>query len=183
MQDGADTGAAAHGGAGSASGDRRRGLAVAWLAWWVVLAALYLLLVDNTVLPELITGAVVAAVGATGAVLVRGQRRILLRPQPRWLLDAWRPLLGLLTDLVPLARVLVTRGILRRPAPSGLVELPYAHTGDDPTAAAHRAFTQALGSLAPNTLVVDIDEERGVLLAHQLERGDDAATSARPLRP
>jgi len=183
MRDGADTGAGARAGAASASGDPRRGLAAAWLGWWVVLAALYLLLADNTVLPELITGAVIAAIGATGAVLVRGQRRMLLRPRGRWLLRAWRPLLGLVTDLVPLTRVLVTRGVLRRTAPGGLVELPYAHTGDDPTGAAHRALTQVLGSLAPNTVVVDIDEERGVLLAHQLERGDDAATSARPLGP
>ena len=182
MQDGADTGSAAPLDGASASGDPRRGLAAAWLGWWVVLAALYLLLADNTVLPELITGAVVTTVGATGAVLVRSQRRMLLRPRARWLIEAWRPLLGLFTDLVPLLQVLVTHGILRRPAPSGVVEFPYAHTGDDPTAAAHRAFTQALGSLAPNTVVVDIDQERGLLLAHQLRRGDDVATSARPLR-
>ena len=175
-------GAAAHLDPANASGDPRRGLAAAWLGWWVVLAALYLLLADNTVLPELITGAVVTTIGATGAVLVRSQRNVLLRPRARWLLLAWRPLLSLFTDLVPLLRVLVTQGILRRPAPSGLVELPYEHTGDDPEAAAHRAFTEALGSLAPNTVVVDIDEERGVLLAHQLRLGDDAGTSARPLR-
>ena len=183
MHDGADSGAAAHLDAANPSGDPRRGLVAAWLGWWVVLAALYLLLADNTVLPELVTGAVITTIGATGAVLVRGQRGRLLRPRARWLLGAWRPLLGLFADVVPLLRVLVTHGILRRPAPSGLVELPYERTSDDADDAAHRAFTQALGSFAPNTIVVDIDEERRLLVAHQVELGDDAKTSARPLRP
>lgn len=170
-------------GTGAHRGDPRRGVAVAWLVWWVALAALYLLLIDTTLLPELVTGAVVAAVGATGAVLVRRQRHLLLRPRARWLRGAWRPLTGLVTDLVPLARVLVTHGMLRRPSPGRIVEVPYHHMGDDPEDAAHRALTQALGSLAPNTLVVDIDSERGVLLAHQLAPSDDAATAATPLGP
>jgi multisubunit Na+/H+ antiporter MnhE subunit len=170
-------------GTGAHRGDPRRGVAVAWLAWWVVLAALYLLLVDTTLLPELVAGAVIAAVGATGAVLVRGQRHLLLRPRARWLRGTWRPLAGLVTDLVPLARVLVTHGVLRRPSPSRLVEVPYDHTADDPEDAAHRALTQALGSLAPNTVVVDIDDERGVLLAHQLGPREDAARAATPLGP
>jgi multisubunit Na+/H+ antiporter MnhE subunit len=130
-----------------------------------------------------VAGAVIAAVGATGAVLVRRQRRLLLRPRAAWLGAAWRPLLRLFTDLVPLVRVLVTRGILRRPAPGRLVEVPYAHHGDDGDDAAHRAFTQALGSLAPNTIVVEIDPDRGVLVAHQLQPADDAASAATPLGP
>lgn len=164
-------------------GDPRRGLAGAWLAWWLVLAALYLLLIDTTLLPELITGAVGAAIGATGAVLVRRQRRLLLRPRAHWLRGAWRPLAGMFGDLVPLVRVLVAHGVLRRPASGRLVEVPYAHTADDGEDAAHRALTQALGSLAPNTVVVDIDTDRGVLLAHQLVARDDARTAATPLGP
>ena len=38
-----------------------------------------------------------------------------------------------------------------------MAELPYAAVGDEPDAATHRVFTQALGSLAPNTLVVGVD--------------------------
>lgn len=177
MSDGAATGIV------NRSGDPRRGVVLAWLGWWVACAALYLLLIDKIDVPEAITGAVIASVGATGAVLVRTQRRRLLRPRARWLLDAWRPLLGVFIDIWPLLRVLVTHGVLRRPAPSGYVEMPYGHVTDDATAAAHGALTQALGSLGPNTFVVEIDEERRMLVAHQLKLGDDAETSARPLRP
>jgi hypothetical protein len=42
-------------------------------------------------------------------------------------------------------------------------------------------FTQALGSLAPNTLVVEIDRDRRVMLVHQLVPTDDPAADAKPL--
>jgi hypothetical protein len=140
----------------------------AWLIWFVLLLALYVLLVDTVAAPELVVGALSAAVGATGAVLVRAQRRLLLRPRPAALRGAWRPLLGLFGDLAPLARVLVTRGILRRPGRGALTETPFAAVRDTPQDAAERALAEALGSLAPNTIVVGIDRERGVLVTHRL---------------
>ena len=143
-------------------------MARAWLIWFGLLAALYLLLVDTVVVPELVVGAVAAAVGATGAALVRAQRRMLLRPRPRHLRAAGRPLLGLFGDLVPLARVLVARGILRRPGEGALVETPFAALGETPEDATERAFAEALGSLAPNAIVVAVDRERGMLVTHRL---------------
>jgi multisubunit Na+/H+ antiporter MnhE subunit len=153
----------------------------AWLTWWVVLAALYLLLVDSVLLPELATGAVAAAIGATGAVLVRSRRQVLLRPRARWLRGAWRPLVALFGDIAPLVRVLVERGIMRR-GEGALVELPFDATGDDPEEAAYRSLTEWLGTLAPNTIVVAVDRERELLVAHQLRPTTGAATSAAPLR-
>ena len=157
-----------------------RSTVAAWATWWVVLAALYLLLADNVVTPELVTGAFVAALGATGAILVRRGRHLLLRPRARWLRGAWRPLLGLGGDLVPLARALVRRG-----GTSRYIEVPLhpAAVGDDPQAHAYRALTEALGSMAPNTIVVELDVERGVAVAHQLERRDPAAPRVLPLEP
>jgi multisubunit Na+/H+ antiporter MnhE subunit len=154
---------------------------LSWLVWWVLLAALYAVLADSATEPELFAGAGAAAIGATGAVLVRAQRQLLLRPRLRWLRGAWRPLAGLIRDLWPLVVTLVEAGVLRRPARSGFVEVPFDAVGDDAEDAAYRAFTEAFGSLAPNTLVVQIDTDRGALLAHQLRQTDDPAADAAPL--
>jgi hypothetical protein len=143
-------------------------MARAWLTWFVLLYALYLLLADNPVLPELATGVVAAAIGATGAVLVRGQRERLLKPKPRMLAGAWRPLLGIFADLVPLTRVLVERGLRRRPSESRLDEEPFSALSDSGEDAAERALAETLGSLAPNRIVVGLDHERGVLISHRL---------------
>jgi multisubunit Na+/H+ antiporter MnhE subunit len=58
--------------------------------------------------------------------------------------------------------------------------LPFAATGDDPEQAALRVLTAALGSLGPNTIVIDIDTDAGTLYAHQLVSGDPVA-AAMPL--
>jgi hypothetical protein len=118
----------------------------AWLAWWPPLAALYVLLVGTLALPELVIAAIAASVGATGAVLVQPR---LPRPRPRL---AWRPLADLFPDALRLAWALVrgTRGRFE--------EVPFEGGAE----------AEALGSLAPCTIVVAVDRERGVLLIHRL---------------
>jgi multicomponent Na+:H+ antiporter subunit E len=160
---------------------RHPGAGRAWVVWWGLLAALWLALVDTVVVPELLAGAAAAAIAATGAVLVRGQRRLLLRPRAAWLRAVPGALLRAVTDLRPLLAALWRRGIRRRDERGALVEVPYAAVADDPTAAAHRALTQALGTLAPNTIVVDVDRRRRKLLVHQLVPTDDPAAAAKPL--
>jgi multisubunit Na+/H+ antiporter MnhE subunit len=160
---------------------RHPGAVRAWVTWWVLLAALWLALVDTVVWPELVTGAVAAAIAANGAVLVRGQRQLLLRPRAAWLLSAGRPLLGTVTDLRPLLGALWRRGVRRRDERGELVEVPYAAVADEPGPAAHRVLTQALGSLAPNTVVVGVDRERRTMLVHQLVPTGHPAADAQPL--
>jgi multisubunit Na+/H+ antiporter MnhE subunit len=160
---------------------RHPGAVRAWLIWWALLAALWLALVDTVVVPELVVGAIAAAIAATGAVIVRGQRQLLLRPRLAWVRCAGGPLRRMVTDLVPLARALWRRGVRRRDERGAMAELPYAAVAVDPEAATHRVFTQALGSLAPNTLVVGVDADRRVLLVHQLVPTADPAAEAKPL--
>jgi len=144
----------------------------AWVAWWVLSAALWLALVDRTPPAELATGAVVAAVAATGAVLVRRQRERLTRVRPVWLLRWLRASAGLVTDLPLLLAVLWRRGVLRRAEHGRIVESPFVATeADDPVAAGDRAAAQAVGSLAPSGVVIDIDVDRGVIVEHRLEAG------------
>jgi len=152
-----------------------------WLSWWLILAALYLLIDDSALVPELVAGAVAAAIGATGATLVHRERQVLLRGELRWLRAIPRVLVDLVGDLWPLARALVQRGLLRRGGAGVIVEVPFGATSDGPRDTARRAATEALGTLAPNTIVVRIDTDRGVLVAHQLVPTDDPDRRASPL--
>src|SRR5947208_2007424 len=113
----------------------------AWVVWWVLCAALWLALVDRVPRDELVAGALVAALGATLAVALRSQRVGALRVRARWLAGAGRPLLGLAADLVPLARALVGRGILRRQTAGALTELPFDAVGEDAEQAGYRVLT------------------------------------------
>ena len=64
-------------------------------------------------------------------------------------------------------QILADLALVRRPA-GEVVETPFEATGDDPRDAARRALAVAGRSLAPNQIVIAVDEERGVLRAHQL---------------
>ncbi len=152
---------------GPRGGGGRLGAVRAWAIWWALCMAVWMALVDRVPLDELMTGVVVAALGATAASLVRRRRSTLLRPRLRWLRSAWRPLLALVGDLVPLARAVRT--------------LAFDAVGDDPELAAFRVLTTALGSLGPNTIVLEVDADAHLLYAHQLVPTDDPARKAMPL--
>jgi hypothetical protein len=149
-------------GGGGAAGARR-----AWLCWWAMLTALWLALADSRRLEEVVAAVAVGALGATASVIVRAQRDVVLRPHARWVLEALRTFGRWPRDLWALARALPSR-------PAGrIVEEPFAATGEDPRSAARRALAVVGGTLAPNSIVVEIDAERGVLVRHDLV-GDDA---------
>jgi hypothetical protein len=144
-------------GGGGARGARR-----AWLCWWVLLTALYVALTDTRRPQELGAAVVIGALGAVAATLVRARREVVLRPRPRDLLAIWDGVRRWPRDLVLLIRALAAR------EPGRVVEVPFAATGEDPRSAARRALAVAGGSLAPNSIVIEIDAERGVLVRHEL---------------
>jgi hypothetical protein len=147
-----------------------------WWLRWGLFAALWLALTDTRVLPELVTGAVVAAIGATVSGLVTrvgGPRTVrnslaLFGLGPRRLAF---PLLRLVVD-TGLVTAALWRRLVRRERVSGSFrEAP--RPGQEPLrTAAGRAVVEVWGSLAPNRYVVGVDDERGVVLVHELVRSD-----------
>jgi multisubunit Na+/H+ antiporter MnhE subunit len=160
---------------GPVGGGGIRGAAIAWAGWWVASAALWLALVDNTHVPELIVGAGVATVAASGALAVRQQRDVILRPRAVWLRRAWRPFFFYGKDMWKLVRVLPGRGDGR------FLAIPIDPGEDDPRGAARRVVMQIAGSFTPNTYVLGADQEHGLLLVHQLARGSEPVADADPL--
>src|SRR5437588_10594527 len=73
----------------------------AWTVGWALSAALYLLLIDITSLPELIVGAAAAVLAATGFELARERETVGgLTARLRWLGTLHRPLLKVPSDVV-----------------------------------------------------------------------------------
>ena len=84
------------------------------LVTWALLFGVWMLLVDNDSRPEVIAGAVAAALAAAASELVRAQRIAQVRARPRWLLRAWRPLARIPLDVaIVIAALLRPRRALR----------------------------------------------------------------------
>jgi hypothetical protein len=144
-------------------------------AGFVVAGAFYLLLIDITDSPELYAGAGAALLAALAFEAAREQGFAEVAVSPRWLAAAWRVLARVpadiwhvsLTAIAQLLRPRRRRGVLRA--------IPFKHGRvGQPRDAGRRALAQALGSLAPNTIVIGIDPERNLILAHQLRRSGGA---------
>jgi hypothetical protein len=132
------------------------------------MAALYLLLIDITDLPELIVGAGAAVLAATGLELAREQGIVGESLRWRWLVRLHRPLLRIPRDIAVVSAMALVALLRRKPAFGSFRVVRFSCDEDEPRETGRRALAEAAGSLAPNTFVVGIDGERQLILAHQL---------------
>jgi Na+/H+ ion antiporter subunit len=136
--------------------------------WWLSLFGLWLLFVGTREQYELIAGACAAAAGAVFAEVLRSQRLLRFRFEPRWAAKAaavpWR----VVRDFGILVRALFLHVARVRPIRSSYVAVPFPGGGSDPASAGRRALATLLGTVSPNGIVIDIDPERDVALRHDL---------------
>jgi hypothetical protein len=59
--------------------------------------------------------------------------------------------------------------------------LPFRHGGGGSADQGRRAMAEGLGSFAPNTIILGVDESRDLIFAHQLVPTDDAQSAIDPL--
>jgi hypothetical protein len=137
--------------------------------------AFYLLLIDITALPELYAGAGTALLAALGFEAGREQGFAEMSSAPSWLLRGWRPFARVPGDTARVSLAILQQLAHPRAERGTLRAVPFAFgERDSPRDAGRRALAEALGSLAPNSVVIGVDHERDLLLAHQLYRNGGA---------
>jgi multisubunit Na+/H+ antiporter MnhE subunit len=141
---------------------------LAWLAAWVALFWLWLLLAGEWNRQEWIAAASAAAVAATVGEVARTRTGV--HPRVPWgrLAEVRTVPLMVVVDFgivvwalaVSLLRREIVRGAFRsHDFPAG---------GDDPHSAAVRTWVGLLATYSPNAYVVDLEPERGLSLVHDL---------------
>ena len=146
----------------------REELVRTWLIWWALCGALWLVLDDTAALPELIDGAIAAAIGASGATLVRARSHVQFAAQPGWSRYWWRPLVHLVSDLPELTRTLLAALAGGDRDPGRVRTIDFSVRADDRARAAQVALASIAGSVAPSTVIIAVDEEGGQLIFHEL---------------
>jgi multisubunit Na+/H+ antiporter MnhE subunit len=148
-----------------------------WALRWLCLAVLWLALADSRAWQELVAAGVVATVGAFLAGAIRrpgGPRTIrslatLARRSPGTLL---RPLWRLVVDTGILVGGLWRR-LARRQRISGSFRAAPHRPPTAARSAAARAVAEIWNSVTPNRYVVGIDDDRGIILVHELIPSDE----------
>jgi multisubunit Na+/H+ antiporter MnhE subunit len=139
---------------------------------WGLCAALWLVLDDTVAVPELVDGAVAATLGASAATLVRARSHVQFAAQPSWARYWWRPLVRLVADLPTLVRVLANALISGERDPGRVRTVRFAVQSDARARAAQVALASIVGSVAPSTVVVAVDEDAERLIFHELTPGE-----------
>lgn len=137
---------------------------------FVLGAVFYMVLIDTVDLPELYA--------ATGAVLLAGAAYLAARHEgiaearisPRWLGRGGRVIASIPRQIVWVCWQALAQLVAPREARGTLRAVSFRAGGVGSSDVGRRALAEGLGSLAPNTIVIGIDEEHDLLLVHQLHR-------------
>lgn len=160
--------------------ERQRGLPVArrvgaWLVWWVLMMSFWVMIDDSISTDELLAGAGAAVLAAFFAELVTHQAATRFRMRIEWLVPALRLPGQVVRDMVIVYRALWRRLVHGEQPPSAFLELPARFGDDTPEGFTRRTLLIGGTSLAPNTFVLGIDEDRDVMVVHRLvvrEKGE-----------
>jgi multisubunit Na+/H+ antiporter MnhE subunit len=141
-------------------------------AAFVFAGAFYLLLVDTTSSPELYAGAGAALLAALVSATAGRNGLRGIRPPRVALARVARAVARIPIDIAGVSAAAVAQLVSPRTVRGGWRTVPFRHGDlDDAGDMGRRALAEAVGSLAPNTIVIGVDEERDVLLVHQLRPG------------
>jgi hypothetical protein len=138
-----------------------------WLAWWLALFWLWLLLAGEWNRQEWVAAALAATIAATLAELARVRTGFGARIPPGALGDVPRVLWMVLVDFGIVAWALLASLVRRRIARGELVSRALER-GSDAHGVGPRAWTALVASYSPNAYVIDIDPGSGRVVLHDL---------------
>jgi hypothetical protein len=143
--------------------------------WWLALFGWWVLLVGTNAGLELIAAACAAALGTLLALGLRRQGLLRFAFEPRRLAQLRRVPWKLARELGVVFSDLALHLARIRRVRSAYRAFPFPAGGADAVSAGRRAVASLGDALSPNTLPIDMDCERGVVLRHELDprKADD----------
>jgi multisubunit Na+/H+ antiporter MnhE subunit len=151
--------------------ERERGVASrlgSFLGWWALLTGFWVGVDWSTDTVEVLVGVAVAAATALLVEVVEYQTDTYVRLRVRWLLRAWRLPVEVLRDSGIVLAALWRRVVHGEQPASGFIEVPTRWGEDSALGMTRRALLVGGKSVAPNTLVLGLDQGQDVLVAHRL---------------
>jgi multisubunit Na+/H+ antiporter MnhE subunit len=139
-----------------------------WLAWWVLLMSLWEILDDSIATDELLAGAGAAALAAFVAEFVGEQAQARFRMRVPWLAQAFGLPARLARDTIMVFAAL-WRLLARGERPQSVFRSePVRPGGLGAEATTRRVLLMGGRSFTPNTFVLGIDADTGLMVVHDL---------------
>jgi hypothetical protein len=139
-----------------------------WLADVAILIPIWFILVGKMSWLELALALVAAPIVATLTEMIRRAGFAHFYPRLHWLIHAWRTPEEVLLDCWILVEVMAGRVIRKRQERGFFKRIAFHSGGADARSAARRALAITLGTLSPNTYILDIEPYHNFALLHQI---------------
>jgi multisubunit Na+/H+ antiporter MnhE subunit len=142
--------------------------ATAWLGWWIVLMAFWVITDDSIATDELLAGAGAAALAAILVDLASRQAFVTFGIRVAWLARVPRLARRVLTETGIVYAALWRRVFRGEDPPSAFVAEHVEYGPDTAQGSMRRALLVGARSLAPNSFVLGIDRDRDLMIKHKL---------------
>jgi hypothetical protein len=139
------------------------------LLWWAALFGWWLVLTGTNAGLEELAAACAALLGALLALAIRRAGLLDVRFEARWLAKTLKVPFKVVQEVGIVFWALALHMTGQRRLSSRYRAFEFPAGGDDPTSAGRRAVASEGDAMSPNTMPVDIDCERGVVLRHELD--------------
>jgi hypothetical protein len=147
---------------------RQKGIvALTVAAHWV----LWLIYTNNPGYREMIAGTVAALLATVGVVVFGAHGKIRFRLRAIDVLQVIRLPAYVVTDTAKLLRAIGEQMWGRRGAPSCIEAVEFDALGNDASSAGRRALAVTYGTISPNSVLVGVVTEQGLLLYHRIQPG------------
>jgi hypothetical protein len=138
------------------------------LLWWLALVGWWVVVVGTNAGLELVAAACAALLATLLVLAIRRLGLLGFRFEPRWLAKTLRVPWKVVQELAVVFWALALHLAGQRSLSSRYRAFEFPAGGHDATSAGRRALAVEADALSPNTLPVDVDTERGVVLRHEL---------------
>lgn len=130
---------------------------------------LYLAFTSNVGVREITAGVIVAGLATAAVIVFSTAAGVQFEFRLRDVMQAWRLPWAILGDTAKIMQALVMQLINRRGVPSVLATLVFDHDEKNPAMnAGCRALAITYNSAAPNSIMIGIVEDQGLMIYHQM---------------
>lgn len=137
--------------------------------WWLALGGFWILLVGTNSGLEEVAAACAATLGTGLALAIRRQRLLNFSFEPRCLARTLKVPWNVVRELGIVLWALALHIARVRPVASAYRAIPFPAGRADAVSAGRRAVASLADAISPNAYPVDMDDERGLVLRHELD--------------
>jgi multisubunit Na+/H+ antiporter MnhE subunit len=143
------------------------------IIWWLCLSIFYLLLIENTQLPDIIAGVFCAVFISLLQFRMQKLGLIIFKLRARWFIYLLKMPGRMFEDCLKVAYILAIRIFKNKKIKGNFYWIPFYVNADHKESVTYRILTTLAVSFLPNSYLIGFEKKRKRILIHELKISED----------